>query len=76
NNYNQNGFLDSRLAHTVGKAPVIIRKGAGIKAGALIVHGMSVGENAVVAGNAVVNRDVRANTFVGGVPIKTIKEID
>jgi acetyltransferase-like isoleucine patch superfamily enzyme len=75
NRYNDNAFLEEKLAHTCGRAPVVIKKGAGIKAGALIVHGVTIGENAVVGGNAVVNRDVPPNTFVGGIPAKMIMEI-
>ncbi len=75
NRYNYNPFLEDRLAHTCGRKEVVIKKGAGIKAGALIIHGITIGENAVVAGNAVVNRDVPDNCFVAGVPAKIIKEI-
>jgi len=75
NRYNQNPFLEERLAHTCGKKEVVIKKGSGIKAGVLIIHGITIGENSVVAGNAVVNRDVPDNCFVGGIPAKIIKEI-
>jgi len=36
---------------------------------------VTVGENAIVAAGAVVNKDVTANTIVGGIPAKFIKEI-
>jgi len=68
NRYNSNSFLEDRLAHTCGEKEVLIKRGAGIKAGALIIMGVTIGENAVVAGNAVVNRDVPDNCFVAGVP--------
>jgi acetyltransferase-like isoleucine patch superfamily enzyme len=52
---------------------VIIKKNAWIGAGATILPGVTVGENAVVAAGAVVNKDVAANTVVGGIPAKLIK---
>ena len=75
NRYNHNAFLEVRLAHTCGIKDVLIKEGAGIKAGALIIHGITIGRNAVVAGNAVVNRDVQDNCFVAGVPARLVKEI-
>ncbi len=75
NRYNHNAFLEERLAHTCGIKDVLIKEGTGIKAGALIVHGITIGKNAVVAGNAVVNRDIQDNSFVAGVPARFVKEI-
>lgn len=53
-----------------------IRKNAWIGAGATILPGVSIGENAVVAAGAVVSKDVPANTIVGGVPAKRLKTIE
>jgi acetyltransferase-like isoleucine patch superfamily enzyme len=75
NRYNSNSFLEDRLAHTCGEKEVLIKRGAGIKAGALIIMGVTIGENAVVAGNAVVNRDVPDNCFVAGIPAKIKMEL-
>src|SRR3982750_4779223 len=55
--------------------PILIRKNAWIGAGATILPGVTIGENAVVAAGAVVSKDVAANTVVGGVPAKVIKTI-
>jgi acetyltransferase-like isoleucine patch superfamily enzyme len=52
-----------------------IRKNAWIGAGATILPGVTVGENAVVAAGAVVSKDVPANTIVGGIPAKEIKRL-
>jgi maltose O-acetyltransferase len=41
--------------------------------GAKILEGVSIGDNAVIAAGAVVNKDVAANTVVAGVPAKVIK---
>ena len=54
---------------------IFIKKNAWIGAGATILPGVTVGENAVVAAGAVVSKDVHANTIVGGVPAKIIKTI-
>ena len=47
NRYNHNAFLEDHLAHTCGVKDVLIKEGAGIKAGVLIVHGITIGKNAV-----------------------------
>jgi acetyltransferase-like isoleucine patch superfamily enzyme len=52
-----------------------IRKNAWIGAGATILPGVTIGENAVVAAGAVVSKDVPANTVVGGIPARHIKSI-
>jgi acetyltransferase-like isoleucine patch superfamily enzyme len=55
---------------------VHICRNAWIGAGATILPGVTVGENAVVAAGAVVTKDVAPNTIVGGNPAKFIKNID
>lgn len=52
-----------------------IKKNAWIGAGATILPGVTIGENAVMAAGAVVSKDVPANTVVGGIPAKHIKSI-
>jgi len=76
NRYNYNAFLEERLAHTCGKKDVLIKEGAGIKAGALITMGVTVGKNTVVAGGAIVNRDIPENCFAAGVPARVLKKIE
>ena len=76
NRFNYNAFLEEKLKEMCGKKDVIIKRGAGVKAGALVVMGVTIGENSVVAGNAVVNRDVPARTVVAGVPAKVIRNIE
>jgi acetyltransferase-like isoleucine patch superfamily enzyme len=61
---------------TIGPEPIHIKKNAWIGAGATILPGVTIGENAVVAAGAVVSKDVPANAVVGGVPAKTIKTIE
>ena len=56
-------------------APVRIGRGAWVGAGATILPGVTVGEDAVVAAGAVVTRDVAPRTLVGGVPAGVIREL-
>lgn len=55
---------------------ILIKRNAWIGAGVTILPGVTVGENAIVAAGAVVNKDVPANTIVGGVPAKFIRTMD
>ncbi|MFH1681803.1 MAG: acyltransferase [Candidatus Eisenbacteria bacterium] len=71
--YNNNTFLVDTLPHTCGKKPVRIGEGTGVKAGALIVMGVIIGRNVVVAGNTVVNRDLPDNCFAAGVPARIVR---
>ncbi len=47
---------------------VVIREGAMIGAGAIVLPGVEVGENAQVAANSLVTEDVPPETTVAGVP--------
>lgn len=55
--------------------PIVIRDGVWIGAKALILPGVTIGENAVVAGGSVVTKDVPANTLWGGSPAKLIRDL-
>ena len=55
--------------------PILIKKNAWIGAGATILPGVTIGENAVVAAGAVVTKNVPDNTVVGGIPAQLIKKI-
>jgi acetyltransferase-like isoleucine patch superfamily enzyme len=56
--------------------PIVIKRNAWIGAGATILPGVTIGENAIVAAGAVVSKNVPSNTIVGGVPAKHLKNID
>lgn len=55
-------------------APVVLRRGCYLGAGALVLPGVEVGERAVVAAGAVVTRNVPAGKVVAGVPARVIKD--
>lgn len=55
---------------------IFIKRNAWIGAGATILPGVTIGQNAIVAAGAVVNKDVPDNCIVGGIPARMIKSID
>ena len=63
------------IRHTLQTKPVIIRRKAWIGAGAMILPGVTVGENAIVAAGAVVTKNVPDNAIVAGVPAKVLRTI-
>ena len=56
-------------------APVVIGDNVWIGMNAIVLKGVTIGENAVVAAGAVVTRPVPPNVVVGGNPAVVIKEI-
>jgi maltose O-acetyltransferase len=49
-------------------------RGCYIGAGAIILHSISIGEEAIIGAGSVVTRDVPAHTTVVGVPAKIIAQ--
>lgn len=70
----ENHPLDPSNRRALICKPIVIKRNAWIGAAATILPGVTIGENAVVAAGAVVTTDVPANTVVGGVPAKIIKQ--
>ena len=58
------------------KHDITIHKGAWIGSGAIILGGVTIGENAVVGAGSVVTKNVGKNTVVAGNPAKLIKNIE
>jgi acetyltransferase-like isoleucine patch superfamily enzyme len=54
---------------------VILQEGCWIGIGAVILPGVTVGRNSVVAANAVVTKDVPDRVVVGGVPARNIRQL-
>jgi len=57
-------------------APIVVKHNAWIGVGASVMPGVTIGENAIVAANAVVTKDIAANSIVGGMPAKVIRTFD
>jgi acetyltransferase-like isoleucine patch superfamily enzyme len=71
----ENHPLDPTERRSLICKPIVIKRNAWIGAAATILPGVTIGENAVVAAGAVVSKDVPANTVVGGIPARHIKNI-
>lgn len=56
------------------KGRVKIGKNVMIGALNLVMPGVKIGDNAKIAAYSLVNKNVKANSFVGGVPIREIKK--
>lgn len=67
--------IEPENRHALIPKPIYIKKNVWIGAGAIILQGVTIGENSVVAAGSVVSKDVPDNTIVGGIPAKIIKEI-
>jgi acetyltransferase-like isoleucine patch superfamily enzyme len=70
----ENHSIDAEDRKTLLLNHVFIKRNAWIGAGATILPGVTIGENAVVAAGAVVSRDVPPNTVVAGIPAKVVKQ--
>lgn len=56
--------------------PVRIGRNVWVGAGAIILPGVTIGDNAVISAGCVVTKDVEANAIVAGVPGRVIRMID
>ncbi len=52
----------------------VVKKGASIGAGSVILPGITIGENALVGAGSVVTKDVPANTVVAGNPARPVED--
>jgi acetyltransferase-like isoleucine patch superfamily enzyme len=68
--------LDPEIRRSrITTAPIRIGRGAWIAAGATVLQGVTVGDDAVVAAGAVVTKDVPARTLVAGVPARIVRAL-
>ena len=68
---NQNGELQTEADWTV--RPTLVKKGASIGSGSVILCDVTIGENAMIGAGSVVTKDVPANAVVVGNPARIIR---
>ena len=56
--------------------PTLVKRGASIGSGAVLLCGITIGENAMVGAGSVVTKDVPANTVVIGNPARIHKSLE
>jgi acetyltransferase-like isoleucine patch superfamily enzyme len=55
--------------------PTLVKRGASIGSGAVLLCGITIGENALIGAGSVVTRDVPPNTVVAGSPARVVKTL-
>jgi maltose O-acetyltransferase len=68
------GEADQRCGSRVYR-PIFVGDGVWIASRVVLLPGVRLGEGSVVASGAVVTRDVPANTLVGGVPARVVRDL-
>ncbi len=68
------GTAPSERAHTV-PAPIVLGRRVWVGAGVVIVPGVTVGDDAIIAAGAVVTKDVPPRTLVAGIPARPVKTL-
>lgn len=71
-NDNYLGRTEERFKHFKG---VTLRKGARVGGGAVILPGIEIGEDALIAAGAVVTKDVPAKVIYVGMPAKEFRDV-
>lgn len=69
----ENGDDESRLWKHSAHAPVIIGQNCWIGRNVSIMKGVTIGDNSIIAANAVVTKSVPANCIAAGNPAKVVK---
>lgn len=66
---------DKRKNYSGDSKPIVIGNNVFIGYGAVVLKGVTIGENSVIGANSVVTRDIPANVIAGGNPCKVIKNL-
>lgn len=57
-------------------APVRIKKNVWVGMRSLILKGVTIGDNSIIAANSVVTSDIPGNSLAGGIPAKVLKKLE
>jgi len=55
--------------------PTVVKRGASLGSGAVIMCGLTIGERSIVGAGAVVTHDVAADSIVAGVPARVVGDV-
>jgi acetyltransferase-like isoleucine patch superfamily enzyme len=55
--------------------PTLVKRGASVGSGAVLLCGITIGENAMIGAGSVVTKDVPADTIVAGNPARVVKSL-
>ncbi len=55
--------------------PTLVKRGASIGSSAVLLCGITIGENAMIGAGSVVTKDVPSNTIVAGNPARIVKKL-
>jgi acetyltransferase-like isoleucine patch superfamily enzyme len=67
--------LERRDAYPRNGHDIIIKKGAWVGPGAIVLGNVTIGENAVIGAGSIVTKSVEANCIAAGNPAKVIKRL-
>jgi maltose O-acetyltransferase len=72
------GYLDHSLQKHFPKfsKPVLIEEDSFIGTGSIILPGLKIGKNSLIAAGSIVIKDVPRNVVVGGNPAKILKKLE
>lgn len=66
---------NSKRQTTITEKKIVIENGVWITSGVIILNGLRIGKNSVIAAGAIVTKDVLPYCVYGGVPAKLIKSL-
>ncbi|MHA6608531.1 DapH/DapD/GlmU-related protein [Photobacterium damselae] len=72
----QSSALELAKERKLVSSPVIIEDNVWLGEGAVVLPGVTIGENSVIGANAVVTKNIPMNSIACGVPAKVIKVYD